>query len=232
LETELEEILGDEAGRAMAVRTKRGEIIPCQLVGLTVGVSPNIAFLQNSGIATKRGILVNKFLQTNVADVYALGDCVERTYDLPGRKSVEQVWYTGRMMGEVVAQTICGTPTPYDPGPWFNSAKFFDIEYQTYGQVGATLGPDEEDLYWEHPSGSKAIHFVWNKNTREFLGINVFGIRLRHACFDDWLRRKKDIQFVLAHLPEANFDPEFFARHERDIGNALASRLATSALNT
>ena len=113
--------------------------IDCQFVGLTVGVSPNIDFLKNSGIETKRGVLVNEYLQTNVPDVYALGDCVERTYDLPGRKTIEQVWYTGRMMGEVVAQTICGEKTKYEPGPWFNSAKFFNIEYQTYGNVWPDL---------------------------------------------------------------------------------------------
>ncbi|HCM77122.1 MAG TPA: FAD-dependent oxidoreductase, partial [Cytophagales bacterium] len=142
--TELQDILGDNQGRVRGVVTKQGEQIECQFVGLTVGVSPNIGFLKSSGIDTQRGVLVNEYLQTNVKDVYALGDCVERTYDLPGRRNIEQVWYTGRMMGEVVAQTICGTPTPYEPGPWFNSAKFFDIEYQTYGNVWNELKSNEE----------------------------------------------------------------------------------------
>jgi hypothetical protein len=34
------------------------------------------------------------------------------------------------MMGEVLSQTLTGTPTAYQPGHWFNSAKFLDIEYQ------------------------------------------------------------------------------------------------------
>jgi hypothetical protein len=42
---------------------------------------------------------------------------------------------TGRMMGEALAQTLTGKPTQYKPGHWFNSAKFLDIEYQTYGWV-------------------------------------------------------------------------------------------------
>ncbi len=217
LGTELKEIIDDQNGRVQAIITNKGETIPCQFVGVTVGVSPNISFLKDSGIETKRGILVNEFLETNIPDVYALGDCVERKYDLPGRRNIEQVWYTGRMMGEVVAQTICGEKTKYEPGPWFNSAKFFDIEYQTYGTVGSTLKPNEEESYWEHSSGTKCVHLVWHKSTREFIGINTFGIRMRHEYFDKWLREKKSIDFVMENLAQANFDPEFFTRHEFEI---------------
>ncbi|HNP94669.1 MAG TPA: FAD-dependent oxidoreductase [Cyclobacteriaceae bacterium] len=223
LETELKEILPDENGRVKSVVTSSGESISCQFVGLTVGVSPNVDFLRGSGVEIKRGVLVNEFLETNIRDVYAIGDCVERNYELPGRRNIEQVWYTGRMMGEVVAQTICGKKTKYQPGPWFNSAKFFDIEYQTYGQVGNRLGSSEDEFYWEHAGGEKAMHFIWNKETRKFLGINAFGIRLRHECFDRWLREGRDIKYVIDHLPEANFDPEFFVRHEEEIQKHFSS---------
>lgn len=215
--SELREILPDDKGRVKGVVTKNGEQIACQFVGLTVGVSPNIDFLKDSGIETKRGVLVNEYLQTNIENIYAIGDCVERTYELPGRKNIEQVWYTGRMMGEVVAQTICDSKIKYEPGPWFNSAKFFDIEYQTYGNVWNELKSNEAEFYWEHVNGKKAMHFVWDKGTYQFLGVNTFGIRLRHEYFDQWLREKKSIQFVMENLSRANFDPEFFERHEQEI---------------
>jgi hypothetical protein len=128
------------------------------------------------------------------------------------------------MMGEVVAQTICGEKTMYEPGPWFNSAKFFDIEYQTYGNVRSTLESNEADFYWEDSEEVRAVHLVWHQQTMEFHGINTFGIRMRHECFDRWLREKKSIQFVMAHLPEANFDPEFFTRHEKKILAAFEAR--------
>jgi NAD(P)H-nitrite reductase large subunit len=224
LNTELSKIIGNEHGKVMSVVTNKNETIPCQFIGLTMGVSPAIDFLKDSGIETKRGVLVNEFLQTNITDIYAIGDCVERNYELAGRKNIEQVWYTGRMMGEVVAQTICEMPTRYEPGPWFNSAKFFDIEYQTYGNVSNELREEDIDFYWEHADRKKAVHIVWNKNSRQFIGINSFGIRLRHELFDRWLREKRDIQFVMDHLPEANFDPEFFERHESEIQQKFFSK--------
>jgi len=225
LETEVKEIISsDGSGRVTHVVTNKDEVIACQFVGLAVGVSPNIGFLKDSGIITNKGVLVNTFLETNVPDIYAVGDCVERSYELADRKNIEQVWYTGRMMGEVVAQTICGVKTVYEPGPWFNSAKFFDIEYQGYGNVGNELQPGEEEYYWEHHQSKKAMHLIWERDSLLFKGINVFGIRLRHECFDRWLREKRSINYVLSHLAEANFDPEFFSRHEPEIVAGVYSR--------
>jgi NADH oxidase (H2O2-forming) len=227
LETELKEIISGESERVRKVVTKDGGSITCDFVGLAVGVSPNISLMKGSGIEVSRGVLVNEYLETNIPDVYAIGDCVERTYDLPGRSAVEQVWYTGRMMGEVVAQTICDQKTKYEPGPWFNSAKFLDIEYQTYGSVGNVTRDDESEFYWEHEEGVKSMHLVWNKQSNEFRGINAFGIRLRHERFDRWLRDKRSIQFVMSHLDEANFDPEFFDRHEDEITSGLYEKYPT-----
>lgn len=222
-----------EAGphhRVRSVRTNNDAEIACDFVAIAIGVRPNVSWLKDSGIAVKRGVLVNAYLETNIPDVYAAGDCVERTYTLEGRKNIEQVWYTARMMGEAVAQTVCGDRTRYEPGPWFNSAKFFDVEFQTYGQVGNSLQPDEEELYWEHPSGRKAIHMVWNRKTEHFAGINTFGIRMRHETFDRWLRESRHIAFVIENLAEANFDPEFSTRHEAEVRALFVRRMKTATL--
>jgi NADH oxidase (H2O2-forming) len=210
----LSEILGDNDAKVKAVRTDDGQEIPCDFAGIAVGVHPNVGWLQESGIAVNEGVLVNEYLETNASGVYAIGDCVERKLPLAGRKNIEQVWYTARMMGEVVAQTLCGDKTKYEPGPWFNSAKFFDIEFQTYGNVHNVLRDGEDELYWEHASGRKALHLVWNKASGELSGANSFGIRLRHEKFDQWLRARRSITYVMERLEEANFDPEFTERHE------------------
>ena len=134
-ETELKEILPDDNGRARAVITSKGDEVACEQVGLTVGVHPNINFVRKSEIACDRGILINEYFETNIADVYAIGDCAQFCTPLPGRRPIEQVWYTGKMHGETLASTITGNKRVYQPGIWWNSAKFFDIEYQTYGIV-------------------------------------------------------------------------------------------------
>ena len=217
LETNLSEILEDEDGRVKAIRTDSGEIISCQFVGLTAGVRPNVDFIKDSSIATKRGILVNKYLETNQPDIYAIGDCAEQQEPVPGRRSIEAVWYTGRMMGETLARTLTGNKTAYHPGHWFNSAKFFDIEYQTYGLVAANPVASETHFHWQDSSKNLAITIAFEKNTNEFLGINTFGIRMRHEIFDQMLSEKRSVFHVMEHLSDCNFDPEFFKSYETEI---------------
>ncbi len=218
LSTNLKGIKADENGKVKSVIIEEtGEELPCNVVGLTAGVSPNIEFLKDSGITLGRGVKVNRFLETNVSDVYAIGDCAEQHEPIGERKAIEAVWYTGRMMGETVAQTLCGNRLEYKPGHWFNSAKFLDIEYQTYGWVWAKPKENEKHFYWEHESGKKSIRLSYDKNSHEFIGINNFGIRMRHEFFDKMLNEKQSVEYVLEQLADANFDPEFYQLHEQEI---------------
>ena len=225
---ELKEIIGDENGRVKQVITGTGEVIDCQIVGLTAGVSPNVDFLKGGTLEIGRGIKVNRYLETNIEDVYAIGDCAEFIEPAPDRRPLEQVWYTGKMMGETLAQTICDNRITYDPGHWFNSAKFFDIEYQTYGWVFAQLREGEADFYWEDKTGKLCMHFVFEKSTHKFLGVNTFGIRLRHDLFDQYLTQKATIEHVLEHLKDANFDPEFYKQYESDILQKFNAEMGTT----
>ena len=216
----LKEIKSDENGQCHSVIiAETGEEIECDVVGLTAGVSPNIDFIKDSKIETGRGVLVNRFLETSVKDVYAIGDCAEQREAIGNRRPIEAVWYTGRMMGETLAQTLCGNKIEYKPGHWFNSAKFIDIEYQTYGWVFSDRNKkdNEQHFHWKHPNEHKCITIAYDKDSNKFLGINTFGIRMRHEIFDKWLTEERDVNHVLEYLADANFDPEFYRAHEQEI---------------
>ena len=231
LSTNLKEIKSDENGKVKSIIIEEtGEEIECDLVGLTAGVTPNIDFLKESDIETDKGVKVNRYLETNIEDVYAIGDCAEQREAIGNRRPVEAVWYTGRMMGETLAQTLCGNRMPYNPGYWFNSAKFLDIEYQTYGWVFGKKGrPDyEQHFHWKHNDDTKCITVAYHKDNNEFLGINTFGIRMKHETFDQWLTEKRDVDYVIQHLKQANFDPEFYSHYEEDILLAFKTQFETA----
>lgn len=218
LETELKEIIGDKTGRAAAIITNHGERIDCGFVGLTVGVSPNIDFLKSVNAAPSveldRGVLVDEQLTSSDPDIYAIGDCAQLRAPQPGRRPIEAVWYTGRMMGQTVARTICGHATPYLPKLWFNSAKFLDIEYQVYGDVPTRIPEGLSSIYLEHESGKKSVRINFETVSKAVTGFNLMGIRYRHEVCEKWILNKTSIEEVLQHLPLANFDPEFFESHE------------------
>lgn len=212
---ELDRIEGKEYVEEVVL--KDGTQIKCEFVGIATGVQANIELAKKTKLGTNRGILVNEYLETSQANCYAIGDCAEITNPQNKRKAIEQVWYTGRMMGETVAKTICGNKTSYSPGIWFNSAKFFDIEYQTYGIVSPVACDRCQQFHWEHPTKPIFLTFNFEKLSMEFEGINTFGVRLRHELFDQWIREKRSIQFVLENLATANFDPEFYRSFEKEI---------------
>ena len=228
LSTNLKEIISDEKGKVKSIIIEEtGEEITCDFVGLTAGVSPNIDFLKNSDIETNRGVLVNRYLETNIKDVFAIGDCAEQREAIGNRRPIEAVWYTGRMMGETLAQTICGNKLEYKPGHWFNSAKFFDIEYQTYGWVFSKPKEGHQHFHWKHNDDTKCITIEFDSETNAFLGINTFGIRMRHEVFDKWLTEKRTVDYVVEHLVEANFDPEFYKHFEKEILSTYKNQLQT-----
>lgn len=216
-QSELDNIEGDAQNRVQEVCLKDGRKLPCQWVGISTGVKPNVDMVRSTPVEIDKGVLVNRYLETNYNGIYAIGDCAQQREKIEGRSPVEAVWYTGRMMGETVAQTICGNPTAYKPGQWFNSAKFFDIEYQTYGRVIPEPGSEIKEFYWQHPKKNQAIHLQWQANDNVLAGINAFGIRLRHAVVDDWLRNKTTIEEVMNDLKKADFQREFSRRYYKRI---------------
>ncbi|HRI01662.1 MAG TPA: FAD/NAD(P)-binding oxidoreductase [Saprospiraceae bacterium] len=214
--SELESIQGRSAVESVALKT--GQKWNAEFVGICIGVDPNISWINpDSGISLDRGILVNEFLETNVNSIYAIGDCAQLSSVSPGRKSIEAIWYSAKKMGEHVAQTICKNKLSYKPGLWYNSAKFFDIEYQVYGDVAAKPDDDTATIFWKHPQKNQSIRINYHKHNKQVLGFLLMGIRYRQNVCLDWIQRKITIEEVISQLSLANFDPEFFHRNEQSL---------------
>ena len=62
---------------ALEVTLKNGEVLETDAILSAVGIKPCTALAEKCGIHTDKGIVVNNFAQTNLANIYALGDCVE-----------------------------------------------------------------------------------------------------------------------------------------------------------
>lgn len=227
LETELEEIVGEGEGRAVAAVTKEGERIECQFVGLTAGVSPNLSALEGSGIDTGRGVLVDDQFCASAEEVWAAGDCAEIVTAEGERNKIEQLWYTGKMQGEVVGRLMAGEEAAYDRGIWYNSAKFVDLEWHTYGFVPGEMAdpepPASRNLYWEAEDRRRCLRVVHDDGV--VTGMNALGIRHRHRVWERWIAEGRDVDYVLDHLREANFDPEFYRRYEPQIASSFKGQL-------
>ena len=205
---QVKEIKG--GGAVESILLDNGEVITTQFVGVTVGVEPNKELAEQAGLKTNRGVVVNASLQTSSNDIYAIGDCAEVIQPEIGRRSVEPIWYTGRMMGETVAESICDSPQDYHPGIWFNSAKFFDLEYQTYGQVPLADSESSNSLFFSFTE-DRCLRLVMNSSDK-IIGFNALGIRLRHEVCNQWIEQEKSMDYVIENISKLDFDPEFYQR--------------------
>ncbi|KAI8913491.1 hypothetical protein EDD86DRAFT_231820 [Gorgonomyces haynaldii] len=87
---------------------KSGTKIPCDFVILGAGVIPKTDFLKSSGIPIDKdqGVSVDEHLQTNIPDVYCIGDIARYPYHLTGEKCRIEHWSVAQNQGRVVAANI------------------------------------------------------------------------------------------------------------------------------
>jgi NADPH-dependent 2,4-dienoyl-CoA reductase/sulfur reductase-like enzyme len=216
LRASVEEILRGADGSVRGMRLETGDEIPCEIVVSAIGVVPNTKFLEGSGLALSTGgaIEVDAALKTSAADVWAAGDCANVTW-ADGARRPEQLWYTARDQGRVAARGMLGDAAAYDRGAWYNSAKFFDLEWTTAGTVPVSLDWDDTPMapapgvrsWFQRVPGRLESQRIVVEGER-VVGFNMLGSRWNHEHFLDWIRERRPLDWVLAHLGEAQFDEE------------------------
>lgn len=120
---------GDDAGDGVTVVTRSGRGLPSDLVILAIGVKPDTAFLEGSGIERnpQGAIRVNAGMETNCPEVYALGDAAEITDFVSGEKAVIPLAGPANRQGRIVADRIAGIPTKYKQTQGTSICKIFDL---------------------------------------------------------------------------------------------------------
>ncbi len=98
------------------------------------GVRPNIDFLSNSGVEVEQGILVDDYLQTSAADVFACGDVAQAKELITGRKEVLGLYPLAVAQGRIAARNTLGQGLRYEPEPNMNSLKGLGFKLMVCGR--------------------------------------------------------------------------------------------------
>jgi NAD(P)H-nitrite reductase large subunit len=141
--TTVTEILRDQVGRVRGVMLSTGAELPCQMVLFAVGVRPNFALLDESGITVKRGIVVDEHMQTSMADIYAAGDVIEAYDLLNDERRVIAILALAYEQGRIAGWNMGGRVTRYGGGIALNSMSLFGLPIMT---MGITLTDNRPDL--------------------------------------------------------------------------------------
>lgn len=212
LDTTVREIARGPGGNVAGVVLDGGERLDVDLVVGTIGVVPNTAFLEGGPLALapgSRAIEVDEALRASVPDVWAAGDCANVAW-IDGSRRPEQLWYTARDQGRAAARSILGDDVRYRREHWYNSAKFFDLEYTTAGWVPPGDRPHDLATWFQRVPGQPVTQRIVCKGDR-VVGFNCVGSRWDHAVFLRWIQERRPLPWVLARMDEARFDEELTA---------------------
>ena len=208
-ETQLASIETDSRGRVSAVVTEDDEQIQCQMLGIAIGVVPRVNWLRDVATppAIGAGLRVNRAFETSLPGVYGAGDCIEIELDPKKEPLHEPIWYAARRHGELAARSMLDDDISYEPPIFYNSSKFFDIEYTTVGEV-QDLPAGTNTLYRRKPDAAVSQRIVVDGDNC-VLGFSMLGSRWDHTVLTRWIKENRNLDFVRRNLPDAQFDVEF-----------------------
>lgn len=124
LNNTISKVVGDS--KVEKVVLKDGREIDTDMLIVAVGVIPNTDVVEGTPIEVRRGIVVNKKMETSVKDIYACGDCAE-IYDFVfGANRVLPLWPTAYTGGRIAGFNMAGEEREYTLATSMNAMHFFD----------------------------------------------------------------------------------------------------------
>ena len=178
-----------EDGNEIIIKLESGKIVTTDMLILSIGVSPDTKFLQNSGInlGEKGHILVNEKLETNIDGIYALGDSIIVKNYITNQDVAIPLAGPANRQGRIVAGNIVGRNEKYKGSLGTAIIKIFEL-------TGASTGLNERSLkqlnipyekVYLHPNNHAAyypgataisIKALYNKENGQILGAQAVGI--------------------------------------------------------
>lgn len=153
------------------VRLGNGDLIEADLVITATGVRPNVDFLDGSGMAIDRGILIDRQFRTNLADVFAAGDVAQGLDFCTGGYAVHAIQPTATEHGHLAAVNMSGRDADYEGSVNMNVLDTLGLLSCSFGRwQGADRGVRAE-LY--APDDYRYLSLQFDDN--RLIGANAVG---------------------------------------------------------
>lgn len=184
---------------------KDGSTIPCDLLIVGVGVAPRVELVEGTGIEVKRGIVVDKTMQTSVPNIYACGDCAVNYNFVTGEIQPLPLWPNAYLGGRTAAFNMAGVEREYTLGTSMNAMHFFDLNI-----INAGLNVTEKNagnwkiVQWLDESNNLYRKFVLSDDGA-LKGYILVGQINRAGIFLNLMRKKVDVREFEQELLDENF---------------------------
>ena len=147
-------------GAVQAVLLGDDKKITCDLVVVGVGAVPVTEPVEKTDVTVENGIVVNEYLETSRADVYAAGDVANYPDTVFGKRRRVEHWDNAVSQGQHWARGVLGEKEPFVHVPYFFS-DVFDLSYELWGDpAGANEVAERGD------SNTSSFSVWWLKDKR------------------------------------------------------------------
>ena len=165
-----------EQGDAMIVELDNGETLPADLVITATGVRSNTAFLEGSGIAIRDGVMINTFMETSVANVYAAGDVAQGKDFSTGEYQVHAIQPTATSHGRIAALNMAGKRVEYHGSINMNVLDTLGLITHSFGLWMGVEGGDSVEIY--NPDAYKYLNLQFGdgENSDVLIGASTLGM--------------------------------------------------------
>jgi len=187
-----------------------GTIIECDMVVVAVGVVPRTELAAQTDLKVNRGILVDRFMQTNVPNVYACGDVAEANDFIHKTNRVLALWPVARIGGRVAGYNMAGQKCEYPGGTAMSALNYFGVPIISVGLTTLDKAEGYETLI-SHDQKERVYRKIVLKDGKivgmtlvgdiENAGI-IFNLMKNQAKVEDFKHKLTADAFSLASLPE------------------------------
>ncbi len=173
-----------------SVFTKSGKVIGTDMIIIAAGVKPNTILVKDKNIklGVHGGIIVNDKMETNLPDIYAVGDCCEVKSTVTGEFIYRPLGSTANKMGRIAGDVITGGDLRFRGIPGTGIFKTFDLSVAQTGLSEKEARDAGFDILVSHnirenqskylkESRELIIKCISEKKSEKILGVQIVGER-------------------------------------------------------
>lgn len=183
-----EDSLKDISGDGKKIVTDKGIELESDLIIGAIGVIPNVEFAKKAGIQLGTGgaIRVNKYLETNLENIYAAGDCATSYSLITGEETYIPMGSTANKMGRILGDRLTGGHLEFKGVLGTSIFKVFDMAVGSTGlsekeallkgysiEIIHNLKPNQTEYLCT--SREMVIKAIADRETGKLLGVHILG---------------------------------------------------------
>jgi NAD(P)H-nitrite reductase large subunit len=190
---ELIERLIEGSGVNLRLGAGSPDLYQYDIIVVCVGVKPNVDFIDKTQVDTDNGVLVDKFMRTNRAGLYAAGDCAQIRAGESGRIT-PGLWASARYMGSAAGNNVAGKNEACREVIRHNITRFFGVDFASIGDISQDENGQNDDGggdVFEMESSGKYCRIAW-KNGR-VMGVNLLNMPEISGILKSHMQKSSDL---------------------------------------